>query len=302
MHVAVVGAGPVGTMVALHLSAVGKHNVVLVARPGKRLDQLVGQQQAQQTQLRTSANAPTPLSGAVDVAPELDKEVAFDWVIVAVTNANVDALLPTLSASRAKRVCFMFNTVRPLQELEQAVGARRFAFAFPAVMAKLEPDGALFRDFPPASAQVTVTSDAELQRMLLGAGIPHVTLEREMQAWLRWHGAFVVPLTMLAHAANGKRGAGYGASLGAARVFKEGVRIMRAIGEPAHPAFLGILSRLPAPVVAAVFMGLSRMPAIRDGSNYFNAAEMREIRDAVVGLAEGKSVHLALLPTALNGE
>ena len=71
----------------------------------------------------------------VNVAAALDATAAWDLVLVSVLASHVEAVLPALTASRAKAVMFMFNTFESLEPLREAVGHARFAFGFPAIVA-----------------------------------------------------------------------------------------------------------------------------------------------------------------------
>src|SRR5207245_9719263 len=118
--------------------------------------------------------------------------------------SQVDALLPALAASAAKTVMFMFNYFGPLSRLRSAVGASRFAFGFPAVLARLE-HGRLTAQFYGRGIRTTVT-DPAWAKLFTAAGARSV-VRGDMESWLRGHVAFTVPL-MLAAAAAAAPGAG----------------------------------------------------------------------------------------------
>ena len=85
----------------------------------------------------TGSGRPTG-SFATSVADQLPTDVDFDLVLVTVLAHQVAPLLPRLVESRGRTVMFMFNTFEPLGRLRDAVGAARFAFGFPAILAGLE--------------------------------------------------------------------------------------------------------------------------------------------------------------------
>src|SRR5262245_4085613 len=132
MNIAIVGPGAIGSSFALYLSRAG-HDVTVVAR-GKRLEQLQ----------RDQAIVPSAGERAkVTVSSALDTAVPYDLLLVTVLAPQVDAALPAISKSAARKVMFMFNTFESLARLREAVGAARFSFGFPAVLATFDDAGVL---------------------------------------------------------------------------------------------------------------------------------------------------------------
>src|ERR1700742_1782382 len=140
----------------------------------------------------------------VAVSGALDATTFWDLVLVSVLAHQVDAVLPALAASAAKTVMFMFNTFEPLTRLREAVGAPRFAFGFPAILARVD-DGKLTTDIVTRGLLTTVT-DAAWAKVFTDAGIPAVA-HGDMESWLRTHAAMIVPF-MIAVASAHTRGAG----------------------------------------------------------------------------------------------
>ena len=126
MKIAILGAGPVGSAFAFHLARAG-HDVTVIAR-GARLSYL-----EKERAIVTTKGERAP----VEVKAALDPAIVWDGVLVTVLDSQVDAVLPALRDSAAKQVMFVFNTFAPLDRLRDAVGANRFQFGFPAVMAEL---------------------------------------------------------------------------------------------------------------------------------------------------------------------
>ena len=134
MKIAVLGPGPIGSTFAFHLARAG-HAVTVIAR-GARLERL----QADEAIVTVDGER-----AAVEVATALDPTVPFDLVLVSMLATQVEPVLPALRSSAAARVMFMFNTFDLLSPLRDTVGAERFAFGFPAVLASL-PEGRLRRE------------------------------------------------------------------------------------------------------------------------------------------------------------
>lgn len=178
MRIAIVGPGAIGSTFAFQLSKAG-HEVTVVAR-GARLAWL------------EKERAIVKGDGAraqVEVSASLDETVAWDLVLVTVLATQVATVLPTLKASAARRVMFMFNTFESLAPLREAVGAERFTFGFPGGVFTLLIDGKI----QPQIRSGTTVSDEALAKVFETAGIPTV-VEADMQSWLRTHAAMVAPL------------------------------------------------------------------------------------------------------------
>ncbi|WP_437539788.1 2-dehydropantoate 2-reductase N-terminal domain-containing protein [Sorangium sp. So ce726] len=249
MKIAVLGPGAIGSTFAWHLSRAG-HDVTVVAR-GARLRWLEGERAI----VRGDGER-----ASVTVASSLDAATPWDLVLVTVLSPQVAAVLPTLRASTARRVMFMFNTFEPLEPLREAVGAERFSFGFPGGVFTLLIDG---RIHPQVRAGTTV-DDAEVAELFNAAGVPTV-VERDMQSWLRSHAAMVAPLMsigVIVHA----RGAGVTWKEAAthARAFAAGFEIVRAHGNAILPAAIGMSARLPRVVVAALLWMMSRTKMLSD--------------------------------------
>src|SRR6185437_2674956 len=131
MQIAIIGPGGIGRTFAFRLSRAG-HDVTVIAR-GRRLEQLRGD--------GAIVTADGQRAG-IRVAAVLDESMPYDLVLVTVLASQVDTLLPTLARSGAASVMFMFNTFQSLDRLRDGVGAHRFAFGFPAIVASVA-DGTL---------------------------------------------------------------------------------------------------------------------------------------------------------------
>jgi 2-dehydropantoate 2-reductase len=273
--IAIIGAGAVGSAFALQLARAG-HDVTVVAR-GSRLAQL-----QRDGAIVTTAAERVP----VQVSAALDPTIAFDLVLVAVLASQVDPLLPALAASKARTVMFMFNYFAPLAPLRDAVGAARFAFGFPAVLARLE-EGRLASQFFARGIRTTVT-DAAWARLLTDAGIGSV-VHPEMEAWLHCHVALVVPL-MTAAALAHTRGAGvsWAQARSLARALNEGFRVVRELGHAITPAPIAALSRMPMPLTTLFIWTVSRLDAVRQ-MGAAGAGEARTLIDAMTAAARSQT-------------
>jgi 2-dehydropantoate 2-reductase len=263
MKIAILGPGAIGSTFAWHLSRAG-HDVTVVAR-GARLLWL----QNERAIVRQDGERAN-----VTVAASLEPNTEWDLVLVTVLATQVDAVLPTLRASSACRVMFMFNTFDRLEPLRDAVGAERFHFGFPGGVFTLLIDGKIHSQVRAG----TTVDDIALAELFATAGIPTV-VEHDMQSWLRSHAAMVAPLMsigVLVHARGS--GATWKESRAHARAFAAGFEIVRAQGHPILPTGVSILAMLPQALVTPLFWLFSRTKML-DDLGRLGSAEPRMLID-----------------------
>lgn len=249
MNIALIGPGAIGSTLAFQLSRAG-HQVTVVAR-GERL-RFFEQEQAI---VRTDGER-----AAVAVCAQLDPAIAYELVLVTVLATQVDAMLPSLKASAARKVMFLFNTFDSVAPLREAVGAQRFSFGFPGGIFCLLLEG---RIRPTIRAGTTV-DDPQLAALFEGAGIP-TTIETDMQSWLRTHAAMVAPLMsvgVIAHTQ--RRGVTWAEGRAHAHAFRAGFDLVHAVGNAWVPKSLGTLSRLPQVLLTLLLWAMSRTTMIRE--------------------------------------
>lgn len=249
-NICIIGIGGIGSTFAFQLAQAG-HRVTVVAR-GKRLEQL----QRDRAIVKSDGG-----SAAVQLAPEFDTAIAWDLVLVTVLAHQVDVLLPALAASRAQRVMFMFNTFKSLAPLREAVGAERFSFGFPAILATL--DEAKLTTMIVTRGQITTVTDAALARLFTEAGIDSV-VEADIESWLRTHAAMVVPfMVTVGKAYQRQAGISWAEAALGARAMQEGFELVKRLGHPLIPAPMAFLGRLPQASLALLLWLSSRMAHLR---------------------------------------
>jgi 2-dehydropantoate 2-reductase len=285
VHIALVGTGSVGSTFAFHLARAG-HDVTVVAR-GRRLTEL-----EREGAIVTVQGERAP----VRVCPALPVEVPFGLVLVTVLEHQLPSLLPTLQASAAKTVMFMFNTFASLDPLREAVGSARFAFGFPAVLARLE-EGKL-RSTLVTVGQITTVSAPRWARVFSDAGIG-TAAHPDMQSWLRTHAAFIVPLMAMGFSARAQgRGATWAEASRAAGAMAEGFALVRRLGNAITPTPMrllgGLLGDLPRPLVVLALWTVSRMRSVTDFAGQ-GPEEPRALIDAMVAAAPDATTTLASL-------
>jgi 2-dehydropantoate 2-reductase len=286
MKIAILGPGAIGSTFAYHLARAG-HDVTVIAR-GARLAWL---QKERAIVTTTGRRAP------VEVSDALDTTVVWDLVLVTVLESQVDAVLPALRQSAAKQVMFMFNTFAPFDRLRDGVGADRFRFGFPAILATLV-DGRLKSQVIPRSAfapQITIVTDPAWARVFSEAGID-TDLQADMHSWLRTHAAVVVPMMLTFDRAH-RRGAGlsWKEAHELALVLAEGLELVHSLGTPLTPSGMAVLGKLPTPAVASLIWALSRNPTMTALGAAQGSGEARTLIDAMVAAAPTRSTRLQAL-------
>ena len=261
MKIAIIGLGAIGSTFAFHLARAG-HDVTAIAR-NTRLAQL-----EKERAIVTTAGERAPLT----VSAALDTSIAWDLVLVTVLDFQVDALLPVLRESAAKQVMFMFNTFASFDRLRDAVGAQRFAFGFPAILAELK-DGKLEAHIV-RWGMITPVTDPAWAETFSQAGIPTET-RTDMPDWLRTHAALVVPVMLAAHQAHVRgRGLSWDESRTLAAGLTEGLDLVRSLGHPLSPPGVAAMARLPAPALTLALWLFSRNPKV----DTLGAQGLREAR------------------------
>ncbi|WP_375382852.1 ketopantoate reductase family protein [uncultured Sphingomonas sp.] len=254
LHIAVVGAGQIGSTFAFQLARAGGHEVTVVARPGSpRL-----------AQLRRDGGIVTRKGdrAAVRVLDALDESTSYDLVIVTLMAHQVDAVLPALRQSRAECVQFMFNVFEP-ERLAAAVGTERCSFGMPFVQARLDADGRLDPVIG-AGGQKTLMGRQRWVDVFAAAGLP-AALEPDMPLWLRCHAPLCVAFESVS--VSGERRSG-GVSWSEASILARGLKacfsLIEEQGSVVYPRSKRLMYRSPTAGVAAMLLGLSRIRSFRE--------------------------------------
>lgn len=278
MNICILGAGRIGSAFAFRLTRAG-HHVTLVAR-GARLKAL---------QVDGAIVSVEGERAAVQAVPELDTTQAFDLLLVTVLSHQVDGILPLLRASRAKTVMFMFNTFECLDRWRDAIGAERFAVAFPNMTSFLV-DGKL-RSVVDGPGMVTALSNSKWALEFKRAGFPTV-VEADMQSYLRSHVAFYVP-SLVAALLVWKRpfGLTWSEASRLAAALKEAFALVQSLGHTLEPKPVAIMAAFPSLLLTALIWGFARTGALKDLGE-FGPTEARALIDAMAAAAPGKATKL----------
>ncbi|MET0402425.1 MAG: 2-dehydropantoate 2-reductase N-terminal domain-containing protein [Cystobacter sp.] len=289
MRIAIYGPGPIGSTFAFHLARAG-HDVTVIAR-GRRLAYL-----EQERAIVTTQGERAP----VEVRAALDPATPWDLVLVTVLDSQVDAVLPALRDSAAKQVMFMFNTFEPFDRLRDAVGAQRFAFGFPAILADFQEDGRLKTQVIPRSRfspQLTTVTHANWAEVFTKAGIDTDT-EADMHSWLRTHAALVVPVILISDRVH-KRGTplSWSEAKHFAEGMVEGVAVVRSLGHALKPAPVAIFSKLPASALTPLLWLVSRSASVM-ALGHKGPGEAHTLMDSMIAAAPTRAATLRALRAA----
>jgi 2-dehydropantoate 2-reductase len=285
MRIAVVGVGGIGSTFAFQLLRTGANDVTAIARPHSiRLQQL----QRDEGIIDTKGER-----AAVNVMDRLDESVPYDLVIVTVLAHQVDAVLPALQRSAAKRIQFMFNTFEP-ERLRDAVGAERCSFGMPFIQATIGEGGKLKKTIG-AGGQKSKMDRQECVDVFVAAGLPAV-VEPDMPLWLRCHVPMCVAFESASVAAVRRGGgASWGEAMRVARGAKACFGLIERLGYRLYPAGKARLGASPAWLVALLLWSLTRVRSFRE-LLATGVGECRALTDVLI--ANAVRADLPILETA----
>jgi 2-dehydropantoate 2-reductase len=205
----------------------------------------------------------------VGVQAEIGTGTGYDILVACVQRQQLD----TLAASAASQVMCMLNCVSGVTQWSETLEVDRHLWCFPAVAGELRAD-VLHYAAMPRLVQPTMIGHVdgritpELRRVaaeLRRAGI-HATCTRDMDAWLKTHAAFLVPITSAAYldaCGQGERTLRLGTARRVAVAVKAALAIVSATGVRLMPRNVRALSSLPAAALAPTIWAVLRPPTIR---------------------------------------
>ncbi|WP_169091297.1 ketopantoate reductase family protein [Paenibacillus sp. PL91] len=243
MKLLVYGAGVLGSLYSARLYEAG-HDVSLLAR-GKRLAAL----RRHGVQL---AEGDRPAVRSVPV-PVVEYPVGgYDLVLVFVRTHQVDAVLESLAGLEAD-VLFMLNWAAGSAPLGKVIGDARVLLGFPTAAGTMDGDVVRYRAtsimtrmLPTPIGEADGRTTPRLERIVREfrtAGI-NAKAEPHIDAWLKTHAAFEVPLLQAVNAAGGPV-----ALAAKPSAVRDMIRLMRQN-----------LTALPTPPVPRTFVALQTLP------------------------------------------
>ncbi|MEV6640791.1 2-dehydropantoate 2-reductase N-terminal domain-containing protein [Amycolatopsis sp. NPDC051371] len=276
MKLLVYGAGRTGSVFSTHLHEAG-HDVSLLAR-GERLAALRrhGVQLAEEN---------SPAVRRVPVPVVEHPAGGYDLIAVLVRTHQVDAVLESLAGLEGD-VLFMLNWAAGARPLGAVIGHERVLLGFPTDAGTMDGDvvrhraaNLMTRLTPMPIGEPDGRATPRLERIVRtfrSAGI-NAKAEPRMDAWLKTHAAFAVPLEQAAHAAGGPE-----ALAGDPDAVRDMIRLMRqhlaALPTPPVPRGFVALRALPEGLLVAVLRRFLRSStAAHSGLSSASPAAMAEL-------------------------
>ncbi|MEV0911224.1 ketopantoate reductase family protein [Streptomyces hokutonensis] len=276
MKLLVYGAGVLGSLFAARMHEAG-HDVSLLAR-GERLAALRrhGVQLAEEN---------SPAVRRVPVPVVEHPAGRYDLIAVLVRTHQVDAVLESLAGTEGD-VAFLHNWAAGAEPLGAVIGPERVLLGFPAAGGTMDGDVVRYRATNVMTRRVAMPigepdgrTTPRLERIVetfRTAGI-NAKAEPKMDAWLRTHAAFEVPLGQAVHAAGGP--AALADDPDAVRGM---LRLMRqnldAMATPPVPRGFAALQTLPERLLVVVLRRFLRSPtAAHSGLNNASPATTAEL-------------------------
>jgi 2-dehydropantoate 2-reductase len=258
MKLLVYGAGVCGSLFAAQLHEAG-HDVSLLAR-GERLAAL------RRHGVRL-AEGDSPVVRRVPVPVVEHPAGAYDLIAVFVRAHQMDAVLQSVAGLEGD-VLFLLNWAAGAEPLGAVIGHERVLLGFPAAGGRMDGDvvryraaGLVTRRVPMPIGEPSGHTTPRLERIVRTfrtAGI-NAKAESRMDAWLKTHAAFAVPLGQAVIAAGGPRALADDpdAVRGMIRRIRQN---LAALPTPTVPRGFVALRTLPEGLLAAISRRFLRSP------------------------------------------
>jgi 2-dehydropantoate 2-reductase len=282
----VYGAGVLGSLYSARLHEAG-HDVSLLAR-GERL-----------TALREHgvllAEGDSPATRQVPV-PVVERPAGrYDLTAVFVRTHQVDAVLESLAGLDGD-VLFLLNWAAGPEPLGAVIGHERVLLGYPAAGGRMDGEVVRYRPITRMTRMVpmpigepdgrTTPRLAPIVRTFRSIGL-NAKAEPRMDAWLKTHAAFEVPLGQAVHVAGGPE-----ALAGDADAIRAMIRLMRQNLEamPTRPVPRGfaLLRTLPEGVLVAVFRRFLRSLTVAHSALGNAPAELDRMAEQVRAFAKAR--------------
>lgn len=289
MKILVYGAGPLGSIFAARLVE-GGQDVSILARGQRFLD--IREHGIILHDVASGVWTETSLPVVESLAPEDH----YDLVLVIMRKNNALDILPVLAANqKTPNILFLMNNARGPGELVEALGGERVLVGFPNAagyrrgpvvhcLAGTEeqpsfiPFGEIDGEIQPRTLRI-----AEVLEKAPGFG---VELRQDMDAWLKYHVALLMPSIAPALYAcetdHMRLARTRDAVLLALRAVREGFAVLRTLGYPTTPSRFRPLTWIPEPILVPFAQRLFRNEMLEVAM----VKHARAARDEVQHLAE----------------
>lgn len=297
MKILVYGAGVLGSLYAARLQESGQE-VSILAR-GQRLADL-----REHGIVLEDAISGHQTTTRVDVVEKLAPEDAYDLVIVLVPKNHVSEVLPALAANQhIPNVLFMGNNAAGPDEMVEALGWERVLLGFPGAGGTREGyivrymAGSGRRRFATTMGELDGRTTPRLEQIAQAfevGGFP-VTISPNMDAWLKTHVAFILPIggaLCMAGFDNYRLARTRDAVVLMIRAMHESLRVLRALNVPITPSTLKIFEWMPEPILVTLAQRRLNSEAVEAAFGHAKAArdEGKHLRSEFRALARSSSV------------
>ncbi|MBN1485360.1 MAG: ketopantoate reductase family protein [Chloroflexia bacterium] len=286
MDILIYGAGVLGSVYAALLHEAG-HQVAILAR-GRRLEDIREHGiilEDGQTGQRTVSRVP-----AVE---RLEPQDEYDLVVVVMRKNQVAEVLPALAANQwVPTVLFLMNNAAGPDEFTRALGPQRVLLGFPGAGGERQrPVVRYVTTAGPQAFTVTIGEPdgrrtprlARIEQAFERAGIP-VDVSPNIDAWLKYHVALVSPIANALYRVGGdnyRLAHAQDSLVLMVRAVREAFAVLRDLGYPMTPPWLGLLRWLPEPLL------VSQLP------RFFNSRKAELALAAHANAARDEMQHLA---------
>jgi ketopantoate reductase len=304
MNILVYGAGPLGSLFAARLQEAG-HRVSVLAR-GERLrhlredglileDSITGQREVAQ----------------VHTVESLEPDDAYDLILVVMRKNHALQILPVLAANRrSPTVLFMMNNAAGQADLVNALGKERVMIGFPLpggerkgpIILTLPVNEEKRYTLPIGEVDGRITERTQRVAAILQSMRGYdVRIRTDMDAWLKYHVAVVMPLAMALYAAAidiERLGRTRDALVLGVRATKEALLALRQAGVPPAPSGLGLLPWLPEPLLVWIMQRATNLHALKvSGEGHARAArdEMQHLADEFLAFVKAAGAETPVL-------
>jgi ketopantoate reductase len=304
MRILIYGAGPLGSLFAARLQEAG-HDVSVLAR-GERLQDL----REHGLILEDSSTGQREVL-QINTVESLEPDDAYDLVLVVMRKNHAIKILPTLAANRnSPTILFMMNNAAGQEDLVKALGKDRVMSGFPLpggerkgpVIRTLSVDEQNRYTLPIGEVDGRITERthgvAEVLQSMRGYD---VQIRTDIDTWLKYHVAVVLPLAMGLYAADidiERMGRTRDVLVLGVRATKEALRALRRAGVPPSPSGLGLIEWLPEPCLVWIMQWATSLHMLKvSGEGHARAArdEMQHLADELLAYVKAAGAETPIL-------
>jgi ketopantoate reductase len=288
MKILLFGAGPLGSLYAARLTEAG-HDISLLAR-GQRLKDLREHGIIIENSV-TGEREQTPVNTVEAFLPDDD----YDLVMVIMRKNHALEILPTLAANEiVPTFLFMMNDMAGPGLKLKALGSSRLMRGFPLPggmrddpVIRVVPEIANQPwEIPIGEVDGRITSRTrEVAAVLESMRGFKVDIRSDMDAWLKYHTALVVPIASAFYASGGEKDRflrSRDAILMGLRAQKEAIRSLRHLGIKPTPGVIRLFEYIPEPIAIAMvrwFFGIEELEASLVGHAKAAPDEMQHLME-----------------------